>query len=113
MTREELGCCGAYCGTCPQRRDGLCRGCTLGYADGDRDISRARCAVKVCCVGRRHDSCAECEEYDSCAVLREFHGKKGYKYRKYAEALDFIRANGYEEFLAIADGWSRQYGRYG
>ena len=31
---------------------------------------------------------------------------------KYKEALDFIRANGYEEFVKIVDRWSMQYGKY-
>jgi hypothetical protein len=34
MDREDVGCCGAFCGTCPERKNGLCKGCTTGYADG-------------------------------------------------------------------------------
>jgi hypothetical protein len=112
MDREDVGCCGAFCGTCPERKNGLCKGCTTGYADGTRNISRARCAIKVCCVRRGHDSCADCIEYGSCATLTGFHGKNGYKYRKYRQALEYIRENGYEEFLDITDGWTRAYGRY-
>ncbi|MHB0975668.1 MAG: hypothetical protein ACYC1U_00565 [Candidatus Aquicultorales bacterium] len=32
------------------------------------------------------------------------------KYRKYQEAIDFIRENGYEGFLEIAGGWKNAYG---
>jgi hypothetical protein len=45
-------------------------------------------------------------------VLLEFFSKNGYKYRKYHQALDYIRANGYARFLAVAGGWKIQYGKY-
>ncbi|MFH1851802.1 MAG: DUF3795 domain-containing protein [Candidatus Neomarinimicrobiota bacterium] len=112
MSIEAIGCCGAYCGRCPELREGRCRGCKLGYADGSRDLSKARCRMKVCCLTKALASCADCGEYQSCAALNSFLGKNGYKYQKYRQALEFIRTNGYAEFLAIADGWTRQYGRY-
>jgi len=40
-----------------------------------------------------------------------FFNKKGYKYRKYREAIEFIRAHGHPAFLAQADAWSGAYGR--
>jgi hypothetical protein len=110
---EQIGCCGAYCGTCPALRNGTCRGCKLGYASGERDLSKARCKMKVCCLGRGLTTCADCEQYGTCDVLQPFFAKNGYKYRKYREALEFIRANGYDEFVRIADGWKAPYGRYG
>ena len=37
---EEIGCCGAYCGTCREYQK-TCKGCKPGYLDGSRDLSRA------------------------------------------------------------------------
>ncbi len=112
MSVEEVGCCGAYCGTCKALRGGHCRGCKLGYDTGDRDLSRARCKVKVCCMTKGHNSCADCNEYDSCDTIQTIHQKNGYKYGKYRDAIAFIRANGYAKFLSIADRWKHAYGRY-
>ncbi len=87
-------------------------GCKLGYDDGKRDISKAKCKIKVCCVQKDLDSCADCSQYSSCDVVQGFYSKNGYKYKKYREATEFIRANGYDGFVQIADGWSMQYGKY-
>lgn len=68
--------------------------------------------MKVCCIRKQYNSCADCDEYSSCDIIQGFYKKDGYKYKKYKEALDFIRANGYGEFITIADGWRMQYGKY-
>jgi len=112
MSIEEIGCCGAYCGTCKVIKENFCQGCKLGYADGARDISKAKCKMKVCCIGKQYKSCADCDDYDSCEIIQGFYAKNGYKYKKYKEALDFIKANGYDKFIKIADGWKVQYGKY-
>ena len=112
MTIEEIGCCGAYCGTCQVLRTGACQGCKLGYATGVRDVEKAKCKMKVCCVTKGLNSCADCGEYETCGMLREFHGKNGYKYTKYHQAIEYIRENGYEHFLGIADKWKNAYGKY-
>jgi hypothetical protein len=112
MGKEEIGCCGAYCGTCKVFKNNLCQGCKLGYAGGGRDISKARCKLKICCMTKQCSSCADCDEYGSCDMIRGFFNKKGYKYKKYKEALEFIRENGYGEFVKIADGWKSQYGSF-
>lgn len=112
MGKKEIGCCGAYCGTCPVIREKACKGCKMGYNTGERDISKAKCKIKVCCVGKNHISCADCAKHGKCAVLLEFYGKNGYKYKKYREAIEYIAANGYEKFLDIADKWKIQYGSY-
>ena len=112
MSVLEIGCCGAYCRTCPERRAGRCQGCKIGYGDGTRDIAKARCKMKVCCLGKELATCADCDSYASCATIKGFHGKNGYKYKKYQQALTFIREHGYGAFLKIADGWKNQYGRY-
>jgi hypothetical protein len=113
MSAEELGCCGAYCRTCPVILEGACKGCKKGYRDGQRQIEKAKCAMKICCIGKGFVSCADCGLYETCETIRSFHARKGYKYGKYREALEFIRANGYNRFLRIADGWGAQYGKYG
>lgn len=112
MSIEEIGCCGAYCGTCKVKSDNLCKDCKLGYADGTRDISKAKCKMKVCCFKNQFSSCADCGEYSSCDIIQGFFTKNGYKYKKYKEAIEFIRANGYEVFLKIANKWKMQYGKY-
>lgn len=112
MSIEEVGCCGAYCGTCNMFGDNLCKGCKLGYADGSRNIVKAKCKMKVCCLKKHYISCADCDAYCTCDIIQAFYKKNGYKYKKYEEALDFIRANGYAEFLKIADEWKMQYGKY-
>ncbi|MBN2407835.1 MAG: DUF3795 domain-containing protein [Elusimicrobia bacterium] len=112
MNIARIGCCGAYCATCKVGRTGQCKGCKSGYADGSRDISKARCKIKVCCIDKEYSSCAECSEYDSCDIITTFYGKNGYKYKKYREAIDYIRSNGYKKFIKIADNWKMQYGKY-
>jgi len=112
MNKENIGCCGAYCGTCPVIKKNLCKACKLGYDDGERDLSKAKCRIKVCCIKNGFSTCADCNQYDSCEILQGFYGKNGYKYKKYKEATEFIRANGYDKFLAISSAWKMQYGKY-
>lgn len=106
-----IGCCGAYCGTCPALKDTVCKGCRLGYDNGRRDIQAARCAMKRCCLlEKKMKTCADCPEYGQCRILQEFFAKNGYKYRKYRQSLEFIRRSGYPAFLAAARAWTRAYG---
>jgi hypothetical protein len=112
MSVVEIGCCGAYCKTCPEFTSARCPGCKIGYENGARDITKARCKMKVCCMQKGLDTCADCDVYSSCETIQGFYGKKGYKYSKYREATLFIRAEGYGAFLKIADDWKRQYGKY-
>ena len=116
MPLTEIGCCGAYCGTCRELTEGRCSGCRLGYDTGERDLAKARCKMKVCCIrklGPAHTcaDCPDCPDYLSCNILREFYGKNGYKYRKYRESLEFIRTHGYDAFLKMAEKWKGPYGR--
>jgi len=108
----EIGCCGAYCKTCRVYTAGACRGCTLGYEPGGRDLGKAKCAMKVCCLRRGYPTCADCPEYPACETLNAFYRRNGYKYRKYKQATAFIRAHGYDAFLRIADRWTGAYGKY-
>jgi hypothetical protein len=112
MSIKEIGCCGAYCRTCRALADGSCRGCKLGYENGERDINKARCKIKVCCFkGRGFETCADCSDYSSCSIIQGLYSKKGYKYGKYRQSTEFIRQNGYDSFLRIADSWTGAYGR--
>ena len=114
MSIREIGCCGAYCNTCRELTGGHCRGCKLGYESGDRDINKAKCRIKVCCFKERNlETCADCPDYPSCEVIRGFHDKTGYKYRKYKQSMDFIREHGYDDFLKLANNWKGPYGRLG
>jgi hypothetical protein len=112
MGIEQIGCCGAYCKTCPVFKEKICRGCKLGYKNGQRDILKAKCKIKICCINKKYNSCADCDIYDSCNTIQELHKKKGYKYKKYREAIEYIRENGYTKFLKTADEWKIQYGKY-
>ena len=108
-----IGCCGAYCRTCRAFADVTCRGCKLGYESGARALESAKCAMKRCCLGRGHETCADCPEATQCPVLQGFFGKNGYKYRKYRESTEFIRAHGYDAFVARASGWKGACGPLG
>jgi len=89
-----------------------CRGCKLGYQNGTRDISKAKCKIKVCCIMKNYNSCADCDIYESYAIISKFQSNNGYKYRKYRQALEFVRLHGYAKFIEIADKWKIQFGRY-
>lgn len=109
---ETMGCCGAYCGKCKEFEKKLCAGCKIGYKNFERDINKAKCKIKKCCLLKKINSCADCCEYDNCVIINEFYSKNGYKYKKYKEALDFIKKNGYPTFFKIAEKWNMQYGKY-
>ncbi len=68
--------------------------------------------MKVCCIKKQFNSCADCSDYEHCETIQEFHNKNGYKYKKYKEAIDFIIQNKYEKFVKIANQWSMQYGKF-
>jgi len=108
---KYVACCGAYCKTCRPFVNGFCRGCKLGYQSGERDLARARCRIKVCCLNLGFESCADCPDLDGCTIISAFHDKSGYKYHKYKQSTEFIRKHGYAEFARQADGWTGAYGR--
>jgi hypothetical protein len=112
MSILYIGCCGAYCRTCPEYRNNRCQGCKIGYDNGERDIKKAKCRMKICCIEKALNTCADCDSYSTCAIIQRFYSKKSYKYKKYEEATLFIREKGYRYFLEIADGWKNQFGKY-
>lgn len=108
---EKIGCCGAHCKTCCEFEK-TCKGCNPGYPDSSRDLSRAKCRMKKCCLTRGHITCGDCEEYESCESIQSFLNHPGYKYRKYKQALEYIRAHGHAAFLNAAESWTSAYGKY-
>jgi len=67
--------------------------------------------MKVCCLERGLETCADCPELHTCETMTVFFNKKGYKYHRYRAATEFIRAHGCTAFLAQADAWRGAYGR--
>jgi hypothetical protein len=110
--KRYIGCCGAYCKTCKPYINGVCKGCKLGFDTGKRDINRAKCKIKLCCFrDNNFDTCADCPKLESCKIVGEWYSKNGYKYKKYKEAIYFIKTHGYKKFLKLADKWKGAYGR--
>ena len=88
------------------------RAAKLGYDDDERDIRAARCAMKRCClIDKKMETCSDCTEYGDWPIIQGFFAKKGYKYKKYRESLEFIRKYGYKTFLELARSWKGVYGR--
>lgn len=112
MSKEEIGCCGAYCKTCRALLEKVCHGCKLGYGSGERDINKVKCKIKVCCIKKDYNTCADCSDYLSCETINGLYNKNGYKYKKYKQATEYIRENGYEKFIKVANNWKNVYGKY-
>jgi|SRR3989304_7539610 len=112
LTIRFIGCCGAYCKTCKVLIEGFCKGCKLGYDEWERDINKAKCAMKVCCFKEKKlETCADCPDYSECKIIQHFYSKNGYKYKKYKQSIEFIRENGYSRFIKLANGWKSPYGK--
>ncbi|MDD1757311.1 MAG: hypothetical protein LUQ22_01075 [Methanotrichaceae archaeon] len=49
----------------------------------DKEHSQVLCKKKVCCIKilEIERTCSNCSEYLSCSMLKNFYGKKGYKYK--------------------------------
>lgn len=110
MDTLEIGCCGAYCKTCREYGK-TCKGCKVGYSDGSRNLAKAKCKIKVCCIGKGHATCADCSAYDDCHTIQIFHNHAGYKYGKYKQDIAFIRAYGYADFLERTATWTGACGK--
>ena len=117
MTIREIGCCGAYCRTCMEQQkqkypnERTCLGCKLGYESGKRDLSKAKCEIKVCCFREKQlETCADCKDFP-CPILFGFWSKKGWKYQQYKKQLEYLKQNGYVVFLRNADAWKGPHGK--
>lgn len=40
-----------------------------------------------------------------------WYAHKSYKYKKYKQAIEFIRKEGYSKFIKLADKWNGAYGK--
>jgi hypothetical protein len=111
MSIIYIGCCGVYCKTCKPYIDGFCKGCRLGYEDGKRDINKAKCIIKLCCMKEKeYETCADCAEFLSCEKIITKFGKEKYNYKKCMQCLDYIKKNGRDKFIKIASKWKGPFG---
>jgi hypothetical protein len=72
--------------------------------------------MKVCCFKeRKFETCADCPDYSTCKIIHGFYDKRGYKYKKYKQSIEFIRKNGIQILNRLMnDGWNgKWYGPYG
>jgi hypothetical protein len=68
--------------------------------------------MKRCCLlEKKLETCADCPDFRQCGIIQSFFAKKGYKYGKYRQSLEYIRTRGYPVFLAAARPWKLAYGR--
>ncbi len=112
-SKRCVGCCGAYCKTCKPFIEGACKGCKIGFDTGERDINKAKCKIKLCCFrDHKFDTCADCSKLESCNIIGSWYAKNGYKYKKYKQAIEFIKKNGYSKFIKLANKWKNAYGKY-
>jgi len=82
----------------------------LGYDNGERDINRAKCKIKLCCFRERKlETCADCPDYSSCRLIQKRF--KGYKLRKCLQLIEFIRKNGYARYIETARNWKNYSGK--
>ena len=74
--------------------------------------SKAKCKIKLCCFrDKKLETCADCSDYGVCDIMRSLQDKRGTKYKKYRQSVEFIKENGYEEFVHIANNWKGPYGK--
>jgi hypothetical protein len=110
--KRYIGCCGAYCRTCKPYITGYCKGCKLGFDTGKRDINKAKCIIKLCCFkDNKLETCADCSKLVSCGIISDLYDKKGYKYKKYKQAIEFIKEFGYSKFIKLTHKWNGAYGK--
>jgi hypothetical protein len=112
ISEEDIGCCGSVCGTCKVKKEKVCIGCKTGYKTNERDLHKAKCKIKICCISKNIETCADCKHHTTCDNLINFYSKNGYKYKKYKEAIDYICKYGYLRFIAQTKKWTMQYGKY-
>ena len=76
------------------------------------DLSQSKYKIKEYCPTNGLITCADCEEYEHCEIIQSFFNHPGYKYGKYKQALEYIRAQDYTTFLKAAEHWKNAYGKY-
>lgn len=112
MSIEHIGCCSAYCKTCKELDKGLCKGCKLGYASGERDIERAKCKIKLCCFKEKGlETCADCSHFRDCDIINSRFKVGTPNNRKCIRVLELIHNKGYDNFMEVAKDWPNAWGR--
>jgi len=48
---------------------------------------------------------------NNCKIVGDWYTKKGYKYQKYKKAIEYIRKNGYPDFIKLDDKWKGAFGK--
>lgn len=111
-SKKFIGCCGTYCKTCKPFKEGYCKGCKIGYKSKERDINRTKCKIKLCCIKEKNFiSCADCDKYLICKKISKKFGKEKYNFKKCMQSLEFIKNNGYDNFIKIAENWKGPFGK--
>ena len=111
-SKRYIGCCGAYCKTCKPFIEEACKGCKISFDTGQRDINKAKCKIKLCCFrDNKFDTCADCSKLEFCKIIQDWFAKNGYKYKKYKQAIEFIKEFGYSKFIKLANKWKNAYGK--
>ncbi|MBN2584899.1 MAG: DUF3795 domain-containing protein [Planctomycetes bacterium] len=77
MDKQQIGMCGAYCGSCSWKAKTGCAGCQACAGD----VFWGQCAVAKCCLAKGITHCGPCEELP-CRLLQGFfdhpeHGDHG------------------------------------
>ena len=82
-----IGCCSAYCKTCKSFVKGLCKGCKLGYDEGERDINKTKFKIKLGCFKKNKlENCADYQDYPTCTIIQNFYNKKPLEYKQYKQS---------------------------
>lgn len=107
-----IACCGCYCKTCKAFINLNCRGCKIGYDDNERDINKAKCKIKICChKDKKLSTCAECIDYPKCSIISDKFKVGSYDNKKCLESLEYIKNNGYNNFIKKANNWKNNFGK--
>jgi hypothetical protein len=110
--QEYIGCCGAYCGKCASYIRGTCKGCKFGYDNGERNINKAQCKIKLCCYrDKKLETCANCSKIETCDKISMFFNKGSPEYKRYKQSIEYIRIQGYQKFLSKVKKWTKRYGK--
>ncbi len=110
--KDYIACCGCYCKACKAFIDNSCKGCKLGYSTNERDINKAKCKIKICCLKEKKlTSCAECKEFNDCKTFNSKFKIGTRNNKKCIEILNFIKDKGYDEFLLRTKTWTNHTGK--
>lgn len=107
-----IACCGCYCKTCKAFTSKNCPGCKLGYNNNNRDINKAKCKIKLCCLKDKIiESCADCSDFYKCSIISNKFKSGTYDNKKCLETLEYIKSNGYNSFIKLANNWKNHFGK--